>query len=69
MIFNNVFSIIIIIIIILKENNTFVEQGNILIRRDFCNVSNNQNPEKYHGFHRNMKQHNCFHSDNNKKCF
>ncbi len=44
-IFNNVF--IIIIIIILKENNTFVEQESIiLIRRDFCNVSNKQNPEQ-----------------------
>ncbi len=44
---NKIFNNVLIIIIILKENNTFVEQGSIiLIRRDICNVSNKQNPEK-----------------------
>ncbi len=29
-----------------------------------------KNPEKkYHGFHKNIKQHNIFNIDNNKKCF
>ncbi len=25
--------------------------------------------KKYHGFHKNIKQHNCFNTDNNNKCF
>ncbi len=49
------------------KNVIFFQQGDIkLIKSVSKDFTLSKNPEKYHGFHKSFKQHNCFNIDKKK---